>query len=125
MDIPKVEGRVGRVWDEDTCGVHHGSLADDRSVRGDPPDSQQMQAGRVEEGSSTAPLVVGATDGPGRQRCNWIRQVMVRSKSHPAVRQRGSNRTFGLGNPCVLLPLFLVEGTSVGYVAKTDVYVLA
>ncbi len=89
MDIPEVEGRVERVWDEYTCRVHHGSSADDRSVRGDPPDSQQMQAGRAEEGSSTAPLVVGATDGPGCQRCNWIRRVMVRSESHPAVRQRG------------------------------------
>ena len=26
-------------------------------------------------------------------------------------------RTIGLGDPCALLPLFLVESTSVGYVA--------
>ncbi len=105
MDLPEVDGCVGRVWDEHTCGVHHGLSADDCGVRGNPPDSKRMQAGLAEEGSSTTPLVVGATDGPGRQRCNWIRRVMVRSKSHPAVRQRH-----------VLLPLFLVESISVGYV---------
>jgi hypothetical protein len=71
------------------CGLHHSLSADDHGVRGNPPDSKRMQAGRAEEGSSTAPLVVGATYGPGRQRCNWIIQVMVRSKSHPAVQQQG------------------------------------
>ena len=70
-------------------GVYCGSEADNRGVRGDPPDSTQMQAGRAEEGSSTAPLVVGATDGPGRQQDNWLRRVKDRSKSHPAMRQQG------------------------------------
>ena len=82
---------VGRVWDEHTRGVHHGSSADDCGVRSDPPDSHRMQAGRAEEGSSTAPVVVGATDGPGRQRSNWIRRVMARSKSCPVVRQQGKH----------------------------------
>jgi hypothetical protein len=59
--------------------------------------------------------VVGATDGLGRQRCNWIRRVIVRSKSNPAVRQRGTHENNGLGTPRALLPLFLVESTSVGY----------
>ena len=68
MDIPKVEGRVGRVWDEHAGGVHHDPSTDDRGVRGDPPNLNRIQGGRAEEGSSTAPLVVGATDGPGRQR---------------------------------------------------------
>ena len=68
MDLPEVDGRVGRVWGEHTGGVHHGPSTDDRGVRGDPPDlNRTMQAGRAEEGSSTTPLVVGATDGLGRQ----------------------------------------------------------
>ena len=83
MDLPEVDGCVGRVWDEHTCGVHHSSSADDHG----------MQARQAEEGSSTTPLVMGATDGPGRQRCNWFRQVTVRSKSHPAVRQRGTQES--------------------------------
>jgi len=117
VDLPEVEGCVGRVWDEHTCGVHHGSSADNRSVRGNPPDSRRMQAGRAEERSSTAPLVVGAADGPGRQRCNWIRRVMVGVSLTQRCGSRGIMRTIGLGIPRVLLPLFLVEITSVGYVA--------
>ena len=63
--IPKVEECVGRVWDEHTGGVHHRLSIDNHDVCGDPPDSHQMQAGRVKEGSSTASLVVGATNGLG------------------------------------------------------------
>jgi hypothetical protein len=92
LDLPVVKGCVGRAWDEHTCGVHHGPLADDRGVCGNPPGSHQMQAGQAKEGGSTTPLVVGTTDGLGRQRCNWNRRVMVRSKSHSAVRQRGKQR---------------------------------
>ncbi len=51
---------------EHTGGIYLGPSADDRGVRGDPPDSHRMQAERAEEGSGTAPLVVGAADGPGR-----------------------------------------------------------
>jgi len=91
VDIPGVEGRVGRVWDEHAGGVHHDPSTDDRGVCGDPPDLSRMQAGRAKEGSSPALLVVGATDGLGRQRCNWIRRVIVQSKSHPAARQRGKH----------------------------------
>ena len=91
VDIPEVEGRVGRVWDEHSGGVHHDPLTDDRGVCGDPPDLNQMQAGREEEGSSPAPLVVEATDGLGCQRCNWIRRVMVRNTSCSAVRQQGQH----------------------------------
>ena len=58
MDLPEVDGCVGRVWDEHTCGVHHGLLADDPGVHGDPPGSNRMQARQAKEGSSTAPLVV-------------------------------------------------------------------
>ena len=48
MDLPKVNGRVGRVWDEHTGGVHHGPSTDDRGVCGDPSDLNRMQAGRAE-----------------------------------------------------------------------------
>ncbi len=81
MGLPEVEGCVGRVWDEHTGGVHHGPSTDDHGVCGDPPSFNRMQVGRAEKGSSTAPLVVGATDELGRQQCNWIRRVMVRAKA--------------------------------------------
>jgi hypothetical protein len=77
------------MWTEYVGGVYCGSEADDHGVCGDPPNFTRMQAGRAEEGSSTAPLVVGATDGLGRQRDNWLRRMMARSKSHPAMRQQG------------------------------------
>ncbi len=115
VDLPEVDGRVGRVWDEHTGGVHHGPSTDDRGVCGNPPDLNQMQERRAEEGSSTILLVVGATDGLGRQQCNWIRRVIVRSTSHPAARQRGKHEKIGLGTPRALFSLFLVESTSVGY----------
>jgi hypothetical protein len=68
VDLPEVEGCVERVWDAHTGGVHqHGLPAGDHGVRGDLPNSHRMQAGRAKEGSSSAPLVVGATNGPGRQ----------------------------------------------------------
>jgi hypothetical protein len=101
------------MWDEYVGGIYCGSETDDCGVRGNPPNFTQMQAGQAEEGSSTAPLVVGATDGLGRQQDNWLRRVMAQSKSHPAMWQRGSTRTIGLGTPHALLPLFLVESTSV------------
>jgi hypothetical protein len=108
VDLPKVDGCVGRVWDEHTCGVHHCLSADDHG----------MQARQAEEGSSTTPLVMGATDGPGRQRCNWFRRVTVRSKSHPAVRQRGTQENnWATRKPSCSVTPFLVESTSVGYVA--------
>jgi hypothetical protein len=66
VDLPEVKGCVGRVWDEHTRGVHHSSSTDNRGVRGDPPGSNRMQAGREKEGGSTAPLVVGAAYGLGR-----------------------------------------------------------
>ena len=46
----------------------------------------------MKEGGSTAPLMVGATDGPGHQRCNWIRRVLAQSTSHSAVRQQGNQK---------------------------------
>ena len=61
---------------------------------------------RQKRGSSTAPLVVGATDGLGCQRCNWIRRVIVRSKSHPAARQRGKHENNWARHPsCSVTPL--------------------
>ena len=45
MDLPKVEGRAGRVWDENTGGVHHGPSTDNHVVCGDPSDLNRMQAG--------------------------------------------------------------------------------
>ena len=41
--------------------------------------------------------------------------MIVRSKSHPAVRQQGKHGTIGPGTPRAPLPQFLVESTSVGY----------
>jgi hypothetical protein len=54
-------------------GVYCGLETDDCGVCGNPPDFTRMQAGGAEEGSSTTQLVVGATDGLGRQRDNWLR----------------------------------------------------
>ncbi len=50
-------------------------VADVRCVRGDPPNPQQMQAGRAQEGGNTTPLVVGTANGLRRPRSNWIRQI--------------------------------------------------
>jgi hypothetical protein len=49
--------------------------------------------------------VVGATDGPGHQRCNWIRRVMVRSTSRSAVRQQGKHENNWARRPsCSVTP---------------------
>ncbi len=50
------------MWNENDGGVHFGLPADDRCVRGDLPDSQQMQAGQAQEGGNTTPLVVGTAN---------------------------------------------------------------
>jgi hypothetical protein len=86
----------------------------------------------MKEGGSTAPLMVGATDGPGHQRCNWIRRVMAQSTSHSAVRQQGNQKNNwaiykGAASPppcggfaatlVFCYSFFCVESTSVGYVA--------
>jgi hypothetical protein len=55
------------VWVEDNGGVYWYPTADDRGVRGDPPDPQQMQTGRAKKGSSTPSLVEGTAHGPGCQ----------------------------------------------------------
>ncbi len=81
VDFPEVEGCFGRVWDEHTCGVHFGLPADNHSVCGDPPNSHQLQAGQAQEGSSPAPLVVGATHGPGYPQSTWIERVMIQRMS--------------------------------------------
>ena len=51
---------------EHTGGLYHGTSADDCGVPGDPPNLTPLQLGQAEEGSSTALLVVGATNGLGR-----------------------------------------------------------
>ncbi len=73
--ISKVGGCVEGMWNEDDGGVYFGSPADDRCIRGDPPDPQRMQARRAQEGSNTTPLVVGTANGLRRPRCNWIRLI--------------------------------------------------
>jgi hypothetical protein len=60
-------------WTAHHRGVHRYPSADDRCVRGDPPDPRQMQAGREEAWGNTATLVVGTKDELGRSGHNWIR----------------------------------------------------
>ncbi len=75
VDLPKVGGCVEGTWNEDDGGVHFGLPADNYCVRGDPPNSQRMQAGGAQEGGNTMPLVVGTANGLRRPRCNWIRRI--------------------------------------------------
>ncbi len=77
MDLSTVSGCFARVWPENNQGVYWYQMADNRGVRGDPPDPQQMQTGQAKEGSSTTPMVMGTAHGPGHQRHIWVRQVMV------------------------------------------------
>ena len=72
--------------------------------------------------NSTAPLalVVGATNGPGHPRSNWVRQVMLQKMSHLVVWLQGmwwgNTWVTCMGKasspPCVLLFLFRVENTA-------------
>jgi hypothetical protein len=66
MDIPKIRGRVERVRVAHHRGIHRYPSADNRSVRGDPPDPRQMQTGCEEAWGNTATLVVGTKDELGR-----------------------------------------------------------
>ena len=75
VDLPKVGGCVEGTWNEDDGGVHFGLPADNYCVRGDPPNSQRMQAGGAQEGGNTMPLVVGTANGLRRPQCNWIRRI--------------------------------------------------
>ncbi len=75
VDISKVGGCVEGMWNEDNGGVYFGLPADNRCVRGDPPDPQRMQAGQAQEGGNTMLLVVGTANGLRRPRSNWIRQI--------------------------------------------------
>ena len=52
----------------------------------------KCRQGKQKRGGSTTPLEVEATDGLGRQQCNWIRPMMVQCKSHSAVWQRGKKQ---------------------------------
>ena len=77
MDISKIRGSFERVRVAHHRGIHRYPLADNRSVRGDPPNPRQMQTGCEEAWGNTATLVVGTKDELGRRRSNWIGQVMA------------------------------------------------
>ncbi len=67
MNLSVVGGCATGVWDENNGGVYQYLMADNRSVRGNPPNPKQMQTGRAKEGSGTMPMVVGTAHGPGHQ----------------------------------------------------------
>ena len=52
---------------------------------GQPPSFPMGRAMRRVSWNSTALLVVGATNGHGRPRSNWVRQMMVHQMSHLVV----------------------------------------
>ncbi len=77
MDLSAIGGCFAGVQPKNNGGVYWYQTADDRGVRGNPLDSQQMQTGQAKEGSGTMPMVVGTAHGPGHQKQIWVRWVMV------------------------------------------------
>jgi hypothetical protein len=68
MDLSPVSGCFAGVRPENNGKVYRYQTANNRGVRGDLPNPQQMQTGQAKEGSSTMPMVVRTAHGPGRQR---------------------------------------------------------
>ena len=85
MDLPEVKGCVGRVWDEHTCGVHHGLSADDHGVRGNPPDSHRIPGRASKRGEQYHTAGGGSNGWICTFTFTWIRQVTVQRMSRSAM----------------------------------------